>query len=235
MLYTPWCDERGKVIDDGTVARLDETSYRLTAADPSYRWLSMNAHGLDVEVGDTSESLGALALQGPFSRDVLAAASEESWDDVGYFRRRAGRIAGVEIDVSRTGYTGDLGYELWMPADQALKVWDRLIEVGEDYAPAACGIRAMDVARVEAGLILIEVDYTSVRHAMTPSTSTRPASWAWAGWSTTTRTTSSAAGHWWPSAMPAARRGAWSGWSWPGRGSRRRSPSTTCRPRSRPR
>ncbi len=167
VFYTPWCDERGKVIDDGTLARLDETRFRLTAADPTYRWLGMNATGLDVEIEDVSEAVAALAVQGPTARGVLEAATGESWDDLAYFRRRATTIADVAIDVSRTGYTGDLGYELWIPAEGALAVWDRLFDVGAAYGIRPCGIRAMDVARVEAGLILIEVDYTSVRHAMT--------------------------------------------------------------------
>jgi aminomethyltransferase len=166
VVYTPWCDERGKVIDDGTVARLDETGFRWTAADPQYRWLGMNAAGLEVEIADRTDEVAALALQGPRSRAVLEAATGEDWSDVGYFRRRASAIGGVEVDVSRTGYTGDLGYELWIPAGQALEVWDALFAAGEPHGIRPAGIRALDVARVEAGLILIEVDYTSVRHAM---------------------------------------------------------------------
>jgi glycine cleavage system T protein (aminomethyltransferase) len=168
VLYTPWCDERGKVIDDGTVARLDETTFRWTAADPCYRWIRMNAAGLDVEVRDVTDELGALALQGPRARAVLEAATGADWSDVGYFRRRAATIAGIEVDVTRTGYTGDLGYELWVDAAQAGALWDALITAGEAHGLRPCGIRAMDVARVEAGLVLIEVDYTSARTALTP-------------------------------------------------------------------
>jgi aminomethyltransferase len=167
VYYTPWCDERGMVIDDGTVARLDETSFRWTAADPSYRWLSMNAGGLDVTVEDVTERVAALALQGPRSRALLEQVTGEDWSDLRYFRRRSTSIAGVEVDVSRTGYTGDLGYELWIEAEQALPVWDAFSAAGFDHGLRPVGIRAMDVARVEAGLILIEVDYTSVRHALT--------------------------------------------------------------------
>src|SRR5690242_3123798 len=168
VLYTPWCDERGKVIDDGTVSRLDETTFRWTAADPCYRWIGMNAGGLDVEVRDVTEELGALALQGPRARAVLEAATGEDWSDVRYFRRRAATIAGIELDVTRTGYTGDLGYELWVGAERAPDLWDAVIAAGDDHGLRPCGIRAMDVARVEAGLILIEVDYTSARTALTP-------------------------------------------------------------------
>jgi aminomethyltransferase len=164
--YTPWCDEEGKVIDDGTLTRLSETSYRITAADPSYRWFVLNATNLDVDVQDVSESTAGLALQGRLTRGVIEAATGESWDDVRYFRRRRSSIAGVEVDVTRTGYTGDHGYEVFMPADGALAVWDALFDVGEAYGIRAAGIRALDVSRVEAGLILIEVEYTSARHAI---------------------------------------------------------------------
>ncbi len=167
VMYTPWCDERGKVIDDGTVARLDERRFRWTAADPIYRWLRMNAGELDVELRDITDQTAALALQGPHARAVLEAASGASFADLGYFRRRPASLAGADIDVSRTGYTGDLGYELWIPAEAAGEVWDALLEAGQEHALRPVGIRAMDVARVEAGLVLIEVDYTSARAAMT--------------------------------------------------------------------
>jgi aminomethyltransferase len=175
VYYTPWCDEFGKVIDDGTVHRLDDDTYRWTAADPQLRWLSMNAAGLDVTFTDETEMLAGLALQGPFSRDVLEAAAETSFADLRYFRRRAASIAGVAVDVSRTGYTGDLGYELWIPAASATTVWDRLVEVGGAWAIRPAGMLALDVVRLEAGLILLEVDYTSARHAMNPEQNYSPA------------------------------------------------------------
>jgi aminomethyltransferase len=168
VLYTPWCDEDGKVMDDGTIARLDADRYRVTAADPSYRWFTMNATGLDVEVRDVSEDLAALALQGRLSREVLEAATGEDWTSVRYFRRRRSSIGGVAVDVTRTGYTGDRGYELWIPRREALTVWDRLFDVGEAYGIRAAGIQALDIARVEAGLILIEAEYTSARHVFAP-------------------------------------------------------------------
>jgi aminomethyltransferase len=166
VYYTPWCDEEGKVLDDGTVCRLSETTYRVTAADQCYRWFLLNRTGLDVEVRDRSDEIAALALQGRLSREVLEAATGHDWADVRYFGRRMSEIAGVPVDVTRTGYTGDRGYELWMPADAALTVWDRVFQAGEKFGIHACGIRAMDVARVEAGLILVEVEYTSARHAV---------------------------------------------------------------------
>jgi aminomethyltransferase len=175
VFYTPWCDEHGKVIDDGTVHRLGEAEYRWTAADPQYRWLTMNARGLDVHIEDESEALAAVALQGPFSRAVLEAATGESFADLRYFRRRASTLAGVPVDVSRTGYTGDLGYEVWIPARRAGKAWDALMTAGADYGIRPVGMLALDVVRLEAGLILLEVDYTSARHALNPEQNYSPA------------------------------------------------------------
>jgi aminomethyltransferase len=168
VIYTPWCDEEGKVIDDGTVTRLDENRFRVTAADPSYRWFAMNATGLDVKIADISEGTAGLALQGRLSRHVLERATGRDWFDLRYFRRRPTAIEGVDVDVTRTGYTGDLGYELWIPAEGALTVWDRLFEVGADYGIRPAGIQALDICRLEASLILIEAEYTSARHAFAP-------------------------------------------------------------------
>lgn len=168
VLYTPWCDEDGKVIDDGTVTRLAEDTFRVTAADPCERWLNMNATGLDVEVSDVSETTAGLALQGRLSREVLEEATGKTWSDLRYFRRRGTRIADVDVDVTRTGYTGDRGYELWMPVDGALAVWDRIFDVGRRFGIHPVGIRAMDVARVEAGLILVEAEYSSAHRAVAP-------------------------------------------------------------------
>jgi aminomethyltransferase len=175
VIYTPWCDEHGKVVDDGTIHRLDEQRYRWTAADPQLRWLRQNSAGLDVTITEESEATAALALQGPLSRDVLEAATGTSFADLGYFRRRASTIGKVAIDVSRTGYTGDLGYELWIPAGSAVKVWDAVVAAGRDYGIRPAGMLALDVVRLEAGLILLEVDYTSARHAMNPEQNYSPA------------------------------------------------------------
>ncbi len=174
VYYTPWCDEHGKVIDDGTVHRVAEHELRWTAADPQYRWLTQNAAGLDVTVEDVTEELAALAMQGPLSRAVLEAATGEDFSDLRYFRRRGTTIAGTPVDVSRTGYTGDLGYELWIPAESAAEVWDALFAAGQAYAIRPAGMLALDVTRLEAGLILLEVDYTSARHAMNPEQNYSP-------------------------------------------------------------
>ncbi len=166
VAYTSWCNEDGKVIDDGTVTRRAESEFFWTAADPTFRWLSLNAAELDVEIEDVSEQIAGVALQGPRSRDVLAAATRQDWSDVAYFGHRRTEIGGLDVHVTRTGYTGDLGYEVWVPAEAAVEVWDTLWEAGEPHGIRPSGIRALDVSRVEAGLILIEADYTSARHAI---------------------------------------------------------------------
>jgi aminomethyltransferase len=165
VFYTPWCDEHGKVIDDGTVARLSEQVFRWTAADPSLRWFRENAAGLEVTIDEISEECAALALQGPLAARVLRAASTIDVDRLQYFHVASGSIAGVAVDVSRTGYTGDLGYEIWIPARHAIAVWDALMQAGRPYGIKPAGMLALDVARVEAGLLLIDVDFMSSRKA----------------------------------------------------------------------
>ncbi|HEX5424132.1 MAG TPA: aminomethyltransferase family protein, partial [Candidatus Acidoferrales bacterium] len=169
VIYCCWCDEQGKVIDDGTISRLDENLYRWTAADPSFRWFHENALGLDVQIEDISDKIAALALQGPTSAKLLAQTAEADIANLKYFRLTRGRIAGVEVDISRTGYTGDLGYEIWMPWDDAPRVWDALLENGQPFDLHPTGMLALDVARIEAGLILIEVDYFSSKKALIES------------------------------------------------------------------
>jgi aminomethyltransferase len=167
VIYTPWCDERGKVIDDGTVSRLEENAYRWTAADPSLRWFTQNAAGMDVQVEDISESMAALALQGPTSGRLLRSLVKDAdIENLKYFRVTKGTIAGVRVDVSRTGYTGDLGYEIWVASEHALKVWDTLMDAGRAFDIHPAGMLALDVARVEAGLLLIEVDFNSSKKAL---------------------------------------------------------------------
>ena len=174
VYYTSWCNEEGLVVDDGTVARLEERTYRWTAADPSLRWFRMNARGLDVEIEDVSERISAVAVQGPLSRDVIEAATEEPWGDLKYFGRRASSIGGIPVDVSRTGYTGDLGYEVWVESAQAVELWDALVRAGAAYGVRPAGMLALDITRIEAGLILIEADFDTVRRALIPEQSWSP-------------------------------------------------------------
>ena len=172
VIYCCWCDEQGKVIDDGTVTRLEENKYRWTAADPSLRWFRQNGTNMDVQIEDISEKVAALALQGPTSGKLLKAAAEADIANLKYFRVTHGKIAGIPVDISRTGYTGDLGYEIWVPhneSNDAVKVWDAVMDTGKRFDIHAAGMLALDVARVEAGLLLIEVDYTSSKKALIES------------------------------------------------------------------
>jgi aminomethyltransferase len=174
VLYTPWCDGAGKQIDDGTISVLDEGRYRMTAADPNLRWLHLNAAGLNVVIEDVSDSTAALSLQGPNSRAILAIAAERDLADLKYFRLTSAKIRGIPVTISRTGYTGDLGYEVWVDAGGAVTLWDALMETGAAYGITPAGMLALDVARIEAGLLLIEVDYFSSRHAFIEAQKSSP-------------------------------------------------------------
>ena len=177
VVYTHWCDGEGKVIDDGTVSRLDDQVYRWTAAEPNLRWLTVNAHGLDVRIEEITERTAALALQGPTSRSILEACATVPGDlrALKYFRVTPARIGSIPVEISRTGYTGDLGYEVWVDAAHAEALWDTLMQVGRPYDITPAGMLALDVARIEAGLILLDVDYTSSKKALIPSQKYTPA------------------------------------------------------------
>jgi aminomethyltransferase len=166
VIYCCWCDPEGHVIDDGTITRLGENEYRWTAADPSLRWFRQNALGLTAEIEDISEKTAALALQGPTSGKLLQAVADADIAKLKYFRVTHGKIAGAKVDISRTGYTGDLGYEIWVPWSDAVKVFDELMSKGKPFDIHPAGMIALDIARIEAGLILIEVDYNSSKRAL---------------------------------------------------------------------
>jgi aminomethyltransferase len=174
VMYTPWCDARGKVIDDGTVSRLDDALFRMTAADPNARWLQLNAAGLEVAIDDVSERTAAVSLQGPNARAIAELACGQELGDLKYFRLTDAKIRGAPVTVSRTGYTGDLGYEIWVDAEHAIPVWDALVEVGTPYGLTPAGMLALDLARNEAGLLLIEVDYISAHHALIDAQTSTP-------------------------------------------------------------
>ena len=166
VYYTPWCDRHGKVIDDGTVSRLDEGAFRLTSADSSLRWLHLNAVGLQVAIEDVSERIATLALQGPLSRAILEQVSPAETARLKYFRLVETTLDRIPVTISRTGYTGDLGYEIWVEAGRALALWDALMAAGTPYGLTPAGVWALDVARIEAGLIMLDVDYHSAHHAL---------------------------------------------------------------------
>ncbi|MCP4422210.1 MAG: aminomethyl transferase family protein, partial [Chloroflexi bacterium] len=175
VMYSPWCDEKGKVIDDGTIARLDNNHFRLTAADPSLRWFQDVGYGLDAEVVNVSQDYAALALQGPNSREILKqVVGGIDFDKLRYFRLAQGTVDGFPITVTRTGFTGDLGYELWIRPNHAEKLWDMLMEAGAGYGILPVGMVVLDIVRIAAGMLLIEADYISSHSAIIESQKSSP-------------------------------------------------------------
>ncbi len=174
VMYTPWCDEDGKVIDDGTVQRLSENKFRITSAEPNLEWIQSNAVGMDVIVKDDSFTTAALALQGPNSRAILNSVSSKTLDKLKFFWMMETTFGNIHVSISRTGYTGDLGYEIWMDPNDAIAVWDLLMDKGKFFGITATGLHALDIARIEAGLILLDVDYISSRHALIESRKSSP-------------------------------------------------------------
>ncbi|MBV9360426.1 MAG: aminomethyltransferase family protein [Betaproteobacteria bacterium] len=171
VLYTPWCDHAGKVIDDGTVTRLSEDTFRMTSAEPNLRWLEDNAAGMDVTITDASDSMAALSLQGPMAWSILQSLGAPT---LKYFRLAPAAIRDIPVEISRTGYTGDLGFEIWMDGAKALPVWDALMEAGRGYGIMPAGMLALDIARIEAGLMLIDVDYVPARKVLIDSQLSSP-------------------------------------------------------------
>ena len=174
VLYTPWCDPDGKVLDDGTVTRLAEDDFRLTSAHPNLRWLNQNAVGIDADIDDETEAVAALSLQGPAAREILGSVADRDVSKLRFFRATAARLDGIPVTVTRTGYTGDLGYEIWVGNDRAEALWDLLIAAGKPHGLLPTGLLAMDVARIEAGLLLIDVDYVSARLALIEAQKSSP-------------------------------------------------------------
>jgi aminomethyltransferase len=174
VYYTPWCDADGKVVDDGTLSRLDDATYRLTSADSSVRWLQMNAVGMDVTIDDVTTKVATAALQGPLSRTILSKLVDTDMAKLKYFRLVHTKARGIPLTISRTGYTGDLGYEIWVDAARAVALWDALIETGTPYGIVPAGVWALDIARIEAGLIMLDVDYFSSHHALIESRKSSP-------------------------------------------------------------
>jgi aminomethyltransferase len=171
--YTMWCDDRGFVIEDGVLLHLAEHEYLLTAAEPNLAYFDGLVDGLDVSIEDVSKDWGILSIQGPRSRDIVAAVAPAA-RDLGYFDVARAKAAGVPVILSRTGYTGDLGYEIWVPAGDALKVWDAVWKVSRGQGVIPFGMTALYMARIEAGLVLLDVDFHSSRFAWTDADRTTP-------------------------------------------------------------
>ena len=174
VTYTCWCDGAGKVVDDGTVTRLEEDHFRVTSADPSLAWFQRHARGFDVQMEESTQRIAALAIQGPRSRDILSEVVDIDLSKLGFFRAKKARLDGVDVLVSRTGYTGDLGFEVWIDADKACAVYDSIMGVGSRHGLLPVGLDALDMARVEAGFVLNGVDYYSSRHCVIESRKSTP-------------------------------------------------------------
>lgn len=174
VTYTCWCDEQGKVLDDGTIHRFDEDEFLVTAAEPCLFWFARFQRGHDVEVEDVTETMGVLSLQGPTSREALSAATETDQAKLRFFRTKAAKIAGVDVRVSRTGYSGDRGYEIWVPAAEGVKVYDAVMAAGADFGVTPNGLDALDVARIEAGFVMNGVDYFSSHQCLIEARKSTP-------------------------------------------------------------
>lgn len=159
VTYIIWCNDAGKVIDDGTLFQLGENDYRLCAQHHQLDWLLMSAAGFDVDIRTETPEVAALAVQGPTSHSVLAAAGISGLDDLKPFGITEVACGDIPLTVSRTGFTGDLGYELWMEPENALTVWDAIFDVQGQYDVHAMGLDALEMVRIEAGFIMPGFDF----------------------------------------------------------------------------
>lgn len=164
--YTLWCDDDGHVVEDGVVFRHSAEHYWLTAAEPNLNWFLNLSPGHRVTIEDVSARYGSLAVQGPRARAILASLAPEV-AGLGFFRHATVKIGGAEVVVSRTGYTGDLGYEVWVDADDAPQVFDAVWEAGRPHLLAPVGQQALLMLRIEAGLLLLDADFHSSRFTFT--------------------------------------------------------------------
>ena len=174
VAYCCWCDHQGKLLDDGTVSRFDENQFRVTAAEPSLAWFHRNARGFDVTMEESTDKIAALSIQGPKSRDILKQVTDADLDALKFFRLTKATIDGFDATVTRTGYTGDLGYEVWVSNENAVPLWEALTAAGKTYGLEPAGLDALDVCRVEAGFIMNGVDYYSANHCLIESRKSTP-------------------------------------------------------------
>lgn len=166
VTYTVWCTDEGRIIDDGTLFRLEEDKFMLCAADPNLDWLLLGAIGMDVNVYENTEDYAALALQGPTSCALLKAMGFTGVENAKPFDIVYFDFEGTELMISRTGFTGDLGYELWIDPTKALAFWDKLFSIGYEYGIRAMGDESLNMARIEAGLLAPLVEFNSGLHTV---------------------------------------------------------------------
>jgi aminomethyltransferase len=178
--YTCWLDDGGFVIEDGVILHTAPNAYLLTSAEPNLAYFEDRIGRFDVAIEEVSHDIGTLALQGPRSRDLLRKLVPQM-DKIPYFGVAKGEIGGAGVTVSRTGYSGDLGYEIWIDTPDALHVWDTLWDSMEGYAVLPFGLAALEMLRIEAGLLLLEADYDSSRFAWNDAHKSTPIElgWSW--------------------------------------------------------
>jgi aminomethyltransferase len=164
VAYCCWCDDHGKIIDDGTVFRLDEGRFRVHAAEPMLAWFQQFRRGFNVAIEDITETVAAVAIQGPTSRDILKQLTDIDMDSLAYYRVTPAKLDGLDTYISRSGFTGDLGYEIWLENTAALPLWDALMSAGKPYLLQPAGLDVLDITRIEAGLILNGVDFHNAEH-----------------------------------------------------------------------
>lgn len=172
--YVAWCNDHGHVLDDGTVFSLGNNQWRLCSQERHLDWLLWSAVGFNVDIREETDEIAALSIQGPTSYRVLNAMGLEGVDRLKPFDLAGFRLDGASLHVSRTGFTGDLGYELWMEPAAALSVWDRLMDAGQAYGIRPIGSHALDIARIEAGFIQAGVDFVPAEHAVRPGRARSP-------------------------------------------------------------
>ena len=172
--YCVWCDDAGQVIDDGTIFHLSENVFRLCSQERQLDWLHRSSIGFDVRIAEETEELAALAVQGPTSCAALRKLGLAGLESLGPFAIRTYPFAGGTLTVSRTGFTGDLGYELWIEPDQALGLWDRLFAAGRDFGIRAIGTFALEMSRIEAGYIQAGIDFLPADRAVRPDRTRSP-------------------------------------------------------------
>ncbi|MCS5637358.1 MAG: aminomethyltransferase family protein [Myxococcota bacterium] len=164
--YTAWCDDHGKVVDDGAVFHIGENHFRLTSTLPSLEWLIDNAIGFDASIEDVSEEIAGISLQGPTARDLLQKLTDIDLSALEFWNNRQADVCGSPALISRSGYTGDLGFEIFLEAAAAERVWDGAMSLAPDYKMRPCGLIALDMTRIEAGLLQIDAEFVSAKQTL---------------------------------------------------------------------
>ena len=172
--YTLWCDQEGFEIDDGTLFRISDNEFRLCSQEKHLPWLIDTSHGFDVEIIDETKNICGVSLQGPTSASILRLLGIKGIDNLKPFHILQTKLSNIPIMISRTGFTGDLGYEIFMKNNAANKIIEKVWNAGVDYGLTAIGYNALNMARIEAGFIVANIDFISSDHAIRPNRCRRP-------------------------------------------------------------